>query len=48
MNQTQFLENISKIHELFRENEKHLNTLSDGITTDVPARIILDEFLDFL
>ncbi len=48
MNQAQFLENISRIHELFRENELHLNTLSDGIGTDGSARVILDNFLDIL
>lgn len=34
MNQTQFLENISKIHELFNANEAHLNGLSEGIQNE--------------
>lgn len=29
MNQQQFLQNISQIHEFFQENERHLNTLSE-------------------
>lgn len=34
MNQTLFLENISKIHQLFGENEAHLNSLAEGIQNE--------------
>ena len=48
MNQTLFLENISKIHEIFNSNEAHLNGLAEGINSDGAQREILDCFLDEL
>lgn len=48
MNKKQFLKNISRIHELFQENEKHLHSLSQGISQDSPQRDILDNLLENL
>ena len=48
MNQTTFLENISKIHEIFNSNEAHLNGLAEGIQKEGNQREILDTFLDSL
>lgn len=48
MNRQEFLIQIARIHELFSENEKHLNTLSDGINSEGPQREILDTLLDTL
>ena len=48
MNKVQFTENISKIHDIFWKNQKHLNTLSNGIQNEWSERNILDNFLDVL
>ncbi len=48
MNKQQFLQNISRIHEIFNANESHLNTLSYGISQKGEARDILDDFLESL
>ena len=45
MNKQQFLENITRIHELFHANEKHLNSLSNGVSQEGKQRDILDDFL---
>jgi len=48
MNKQQFLENISKIHDIFNSHESHYNSLSDGINEQGSERDILDDFLDTL
>ncbi len=48
MNKEQFLENLSKIHAIFQEEEKHLNTLSHGIQNTGKEREVLDDLLDTL
>jgi len=46
MNKQQFLENISKIHDIFNKHEAHYNSLSNGINSEWPEREVLDDFLD--
>ena len=48
MNKQQFLENISKIHDIFNKHESHYNSLSRGINAQWEERDILDNFLDAL
>ncbi len=48
MNTTQFLENISKIHDIFNAHEAHYNSLSIWINTSGEYRDILDTFLESL
>jgi len=46
MNTEQFLENISKIHDIFNTHEEHYNSLSKWITAEWSQREILNQFLD--
>jgi len=46
MNKQQFLENISKIHDIFNAHEAHYNALSQGVNDQWEQRDILDNFLD--
>ena len=48
MNKAQFLENISKIHDIFNAHEAHYNSLSEWISTPGEYREVLDTFLDTL
>jgi len=48
MNKQQFLENISKIHDIFNSHEAHYNSLSKWVNTPWEQRDILDNFLDTL
>jgi len=48
MNKQQFLDNISKIHDIFNTHEAHYNSLSEWINKQWEQRNILDAFLDAL
>jgi len=46
MNKQQFLENISKIHDIFNAHEAHYNGLLNWINNEWSERNILDDFLE--
>ncbi len=48
MNTSAFLQDVSRIHELFQKNEQHLNSLSEGISKNNWQRKVLDDILDVL
>jgi len=48
MDKQKFLENIAEIHILFNRQERHLNSLTEGIQNSGKNRDILDDFLDVL
>jgi len=48
MDKQQFLENISKIHDIFNTQEAHYNSLSNWVDSPWEQRDILDNFLDTL
>jgi hypothetical protein len=48
MNKQRFLDNISKIHDIFNQHEAHYNSLSNGVNEIGLQREILDDFLEAL
>lgn len=46
MNKQEFLQNISKVHDIFNRHEAHYNSLSNGVNSKGKQRDILDDFLE--